>query len=828
MRAREAGPLEALLHERTTSFRRRLIAGGGLALIVLVAISVGLAWRQYDDAKSRAMTDLEARVVGVSAIIDTSFAGQIGMLNAIAEAPSVVGQQRSRMNAYFARIDPKKKSSFSGGLGWLDRKGKVGASSTPGSSGANLSKRLYFQRVVATNKPYVSAGLIGRRLKQPIVVVAVPTHDEQGRVSGVLAGSIVLKIVAESRQAQELGYGNLEIVDRNGQQLLAELRRVENTGLLQTISREKSGVLEDVTGLDDGKHHVVAYAMSSVPGWLTVIDRPRSSVFAAALRALVLELVSVAVAALGVLLVLLFVIRSSRRQREIEDQRAGAWSGLTRALGSAGGPSEIADALRSSLTGAFPDAMVLVDLDDDQTRRVGGSVRHRKPLELPAPDDLVRLARDSTGGTSQRAPGAGRTGPRLHSTPVHDTHGSTIGVIGLLTGRRRLAGSEWALLESFADQAAHALERARLFAHEHQLAARLQESLLPGTLPSANGVDLDGHYQAGGDGVEVGGDWYDAVRRPDGIVQLCIGDVSGRGIEAAVMMGRQRTTFHAYASDLVSPREIVQRMLRRIDGDDMVTLACISLDPYTSELTYSCAGHPPPLLADAATGDVIRLDQASAPPLGFAEAVDIVEARACVPDHAVLALYTDGLIERRGEDLNRGIDLLSRSLVSDAAVSPDRIVADVSEAIGAPDDDVALLLLSFDSARVSFDVVAAAEPSVLPQIRRRLRAWLAHRGVDASEAADLVLAASEACNNAIEHAYPDREGTIRLLVEEEDDVLRVVVEDRGTWRDGPARENRGRGIPLMKQLMHFAQHETGRTGTRVTLERLRQRERKPA
>jgi len=93
MRAREAGPLEALLHERTTSFRRRLIASGGLALVLLVAISVAIAWRQYDDAKTRAMTDLEARVVGVGAIIDTSFAGQIATLDSIANAPSVVAQQ---------------------------------------------------------------------------------------------------------------------------------------------------------------------------------------------------------------------------------------------------------------------------------------------------------------------------------------------------------------------------------------------------------------------------------------------------------------------------------------------------------------------------------------------------------------------------------------------------------------------------------------------------------------------------------------------------------------------------------------------------------------
>jgi anti-sigma regulatory factor (Ser/Thr protein kinase) len=730
------------------------------------------------------------------------------------------------MDAYFARVNPVRGGTFSGGLGWLDREGTVRASSSSSASRVDLSKRLYFKRVVATNKPYVSAGLIGRRNKQPIVVVAVPTHDERGRLSGVLVGSIVLRTVAENPQARELGYSNLEIIDRDGQLLLSELRRVDNRRLFASIAGQKSGVLSDVSGLDNGKHHVVAYAMSSVPGWLTVIDRPRSSVFAAAFHSFVLELLSVGLGTFIVLLVLTFVIRRSQQHTEVENERARSWAGLTRALGPASGQAEIGEALCASLTSAFPDAMVLVDLDDD-TRRVGGSVRHHRPLPLPPADELAELARNSPAHTSQRARGPRRRRATLHSLLVQDANGGTIGTIGVLAVRKHLAPSEWALLESFAVQSAHALERVRLFAREHQLAVRLQQSLLPDSLPSSDGIALAGHYRAGGDGVEVGGDWYDAVRRPDGIVQLCIGDVSGRGIEAAVMMGRQRTTFHAYATDLVSPREIVQRMLRRVDGDDMVTLACISLDPFAGELTYSCAGHPPPLLADPVSREVIRLDQASAPPLGFAEAGDIVEARLRLPERAVLALYTDGLIERRGEDLNHGIDVLSRSLVGDDDLSLDHVVSVVTETIGAPEDDVALLLVSFDSARIAFDVVASAEPSVLPQIRRRLRAWLAHRGVDGSEAADLVLAASEACNNAIEHAYLDREGTIRLLVEEEDDILRVVVEDRGTWREGPAREHRGRGIPLMKQLMHYAQHETGRTGTRVTLERMRT-ERRPA
>ena len=96
---------------------------------------------------------------------------------------------------------------------------------------------------MATGTPYVSAGLVGRNNKQPVTVLAVPTFDEHGRASGVLVGAILLKTVGESKQALDLGYGNLQILDRNGTRLLDGLKPVENRSLLARIQREGSGVL---------------------------------------------------------------------------------------------------------------------------------------------------------------------------------------------------------------------------------------------------------------------------------------------------------------------------------------------------------------------------------------------------------------------------------------------------------------------------------------------------------------------------------------------------------------------------------------------------------
>ena len=183
----------------------------------------------------------------------------------------------------------------------------------------------------------------------------------------------------------------------------------------------------------------------------------------------------------------------------------------------------------------------------------------------------------------------------------------------------------------FVSQAVQALTRARVFEHEHDLAVRLQRSLLPSDLPSVPGLALAGAYMAGGAGVEVGGDWYDAVVRPDGILQLCVGDVSGRGVAAATIMGRQRGTFRAYAYDCVSPAEILRRMIRHVGADEMITATCVTVDPLAGRIGYSCAGHPPPLLLDSSSGGVRRLDDASAPPLGVAEPDDIVETVAAAP-----------------------------------------------------------------------------------------------------------------------------------------------------------------------------------------------------
>ena len=127
-------------------------------MVVLAGISIVLAWRQYDDAKSRALNDLDARVVAVSALVDTSFGGQIASLNSIAKSPAVVARQTPKMTAYFKRLEAPGSRLFSGGLGWIDRQGQERAAARAVRQRWEPLRPRYFKQVLTTRKPYVSAG----------------------------------------------------------------------------------------------------------------------------------------------------------------------------------------------------------------------------------------------------------------------------------------------------------------------------------------------------------------------------------------------------------------------------------------------------------------------------------------------------------------------------------------------------------------------------------------------------------------------------------------------------------------------------------------------
>ncbi len=238
-------------------------------------------------------------------------------------------------------------------------------------------------------------------------------------------------------------------------------------------------------------------------------------------------------------------------------------------------------------------------------------------------------------------------------------------------------------------------EERRIYAVEHQVAATLQRSLIP-ELPELGSGRLEARYLPGADEVEVGGDWYDAVPVPFQGVFLSIGDVVGKGVAAAAQMGQIRNALRAYVLEGFTPQGIVSRLNRvtmSMNESTFATVLGMDYDERANRLRWCRAGHLPPLVRTA-DGEVRFLDEGGSPPIGvFPDAV-YQESVTDIGAGAVVVLYTDGLIERRDEDIDVGMERLARA-VSDLDPGDERFVDLLIEACLGDDrrDDVAVLVL---------------------------------------------------------------------------------------------------------------------------------------
>jgi serine phosphatase RsbU (regulator of sigma subunit) len=272
--------------------------------------------------------------------------------------------------------------------------------------------------------------------------------------------------------------------------------------------------------------------------------------------------------------------------------------------------------------------------------------------------------------------------------------GEVIGVlhVGSLT-TRRFTQEETELLRLAGDRLALATQTRQIQVSQ-AAAAALQHSLLPTTLPVVPGLEFATRYVAGGGG-EVGGDWYDVFDVPSGNVYVVVGDVVGRGIAAAVTMGRLRTALRAYALQTDDPADLLQRLdahVRHFESGVMATVLCAVVPARHDRVVLSCAGHPPPV-AVSPDGPAELVELPADLPVGIGP----IRPRhtTALPFEAGhgLLLYTDGLIERRGISLDVGFDRLCAAVRSGPA---DAVCGKVMfELLGADqaDDDVALLML---------------------------------------------------------------------------------------------------------------------------------------
>ncbi|MGW2741253.1 SpoIIE family protein phosphatase [Streptomyces sp. NPDC001450] len=211
---------------------------------------------------------------------------------------------------------------------------------------------------------------------------------------------------------------------------------------------------------------------------------------------------------------------------------------------------------------------------------------------------------------------------------------------------------ERAVLTPLARLIAQALDRARLYDAQHRLVHELQQTLLPRTLPTLPGLEVAARYLPAGHGLDVSGDFYDLLRLDDTTVAAFIGDVEGHSIAAATLMGQVRTAIHAHATAGAAPDEVLSRtnrLLADLESDLLVTCLYAHVDLAHGRLTLASAGHVPPLLLDAHHGGRV-LDIEPGPLLGIGTDVRYPVTATPLRDGAILALYTDGLVEKPGRD----------------------------------------------------------------------------------------------------------------------------------------------------------------------------------
>ena len=372
-----------------------------------------------------------------------------------------------------------------------------------------------------------------------------------------------------------------------------------------------------------------------------------------------------------------------------------------------------------------------------------------------------------------------------------------------------------------------ALESIRL-AREHskrerRIANTLQASMIDAPPPVAL-LDTAVLYVPGARGTRVGGDWHDVIALDGGRTVGVVGDVMGNGIEAATQMSRLQSALRAFVMLDSRPFEVLQHaneyVRRYLDG--MATVCFILFDSEKGEMHYASAGHPPPLLLEE--GGARFLPERAGPPLGATATPRYQQWSAPLLEGQTLLLYSDGLVERSGADLDAGLEALRLALAESAGRTPEEICRrafDEMWPLGTmPRDDIAVLALQrpqLDPRQLQLEMPATLE--ALAVMRRWLRAWLALNVRCQRSRQELLIAAGEAATNVVMHAYDHRGGSLRITGSCDGREVALRFEDEGGWVAGESEEFGGNGLKLMRAFSDIIEVDSGESGTQVTLRR---------
>ncbi|SMQ14653.1 PAS domain S-box-containing protein [Streptomyces sp. Ag82_O1-12] len=411
--------------------------------------------------------------------------------------------------------------------------------------------------------------------------------------------------------------------------------------------------------------------------------------------------------------------------------------------------------------------------------------------------------------------------------------GVTLGLVHFLRHRTPDSFSEDDLLlaEDIVARAAVSVDNARRFTRERRTALALQRSLLPERLPELAAMDIAYRYLPTGTGADIGGDWFDVIPLSGARVALVVGDVVGHGIQASATMGRLRTAVRTLADVDLAPDELLTQLddlvirLDREEGPEVrgeqeasgqIGATCLYAvyDPVSRRCTMARAGHPPPALVTP-DGSVRFVDLPAGPPLGLG-GLPFEAAEVQLEENSLLALYTDGLIEAPGHDIEVGIALLRQALNGPAVTLEETCEQVLSTLLtGRPaDDDVVLMLARtavLDAGQVRTWQLPP-DPAAVARARKMAGEQLAEWGLTEAEfATELIV--SELVTNALRYGGAPIE--LRLI---RDSTLICEVSDGSSTaphlRRARVFDEGGRGLLLVAQLAErwgSRQTATGKT-----------------
>ncbi|WP_411075013.1 SpoIIE family protein phosphatase [Streptomyces sp. cmx-4-7] len=387
------------------------------------------------------------------------------------------------------------------------------------------------------------------------------------------------------------------------------------------------------------------------------------------------------------------------------------------------------------------------------------------------------------------------------------------------------------LLTEIAAHSALGVDNARRYTREHRAAVTLQRRLLPRAVTSTRVMETTGAYVPASGGAEVGGDWFDAIALPSLRTALVVGDVTGHGLHATATMGRLRTAVQTLADLELPPDELlahlddlVSRLAVEADPAQRDALGATCLvavhDPVAGRCTMASAGHPPPLLA-LPDGRVAPVTVRPGPLLGVG-GLPFEATTVDVPPGSVLALYTDGLLQRHGADVDDSLrevtDLLTRLRPTDGDLTAiARTLMTGSEA-GPPRDDAAVLVAR--TAPLGEDSVAdwefPADPRAVASAREVAMGKLAEWGLEGNSfVTELIV--SELVTNAVRYAG----GPVGLRLIRGETLFCEVTDPSNTqprMRRARISDEGGRGLFLVAQLSRRWGSRYGRTGKTIWVE----------